>query len=64
MTAARRHNRKAGPDPDRLRVDGRGPGHGDVAMHLVHALVPADLDGGCEEALIDGYLAALAEARG
>ena len=36
----------------------------DVAMHLVHALVPADLDGGCEEALIDGYLAALAEARG
>ena len=33
-------------------------------MHLVHALVPADLDGGCEEALIDGYLAALAEARG
>ena len=36
----------------------------DVAMHLVHALVPADLDGGCEEALIDGYLAALAGARG
>ena len=36
----------------------------DVAMHLVHELVPADLDGGCEEALIDGYLAALAEARG
>ena len=68
MTAARRHNRKAGPDPDRLRYDfastGVGLGMADVAMHLVHALVPADLDGGCEEALIDGYLAALAEARG
>jgi len=43
---------------------GVGLGMADVAMHLVHALVPADLDGGGEEALIDAYLAALAEARG
>ena len=43
---------------------GVGLGMADVAMHLVHALVPADLDGGGEEALIDGYLAALAEVRG
>ena len=43
---------------------GVGLGMADVAMHLVHALVPSDLDGGGEEALIDGYLAALAAARG
>ena len=43
---------------------GVGLGMADVAMHLVHALVPADLDGGGEEALIDGYLASLAAARG
>ena len=62
-------------DPDRPRVGpaatlidfastGVGLGMADVAMHLVHALVPSDLDGGGEEALIDGYLAALAAARG
>ena len=43
---------------------GVGLGMSDVAMHLVHALVPADLDFGGEEALVDGYLAALAKARG
>lgn len=43
---------------------GVGVGMADVAMHLVHALVPSDLDHGGEEALVDGYLAILAEARG
>ena len=36
----------------------------DVAMHLVHALAPSDLDDGGEEALVDEYLANLAKARG
>ena len=43
---------------------GVGFGMADVAMHLVHALMPADLEGGGEEALINGYLDALAAARG
>ena len=33
-------------------------------LHLVHALTPADLDGGGEEALVDYYLEALAARRG
>ena len=36
----------------------------DVVLHLVHALTPADLDGGGEEALVDYYLEALATRRG
>ena len=36
----------------------------DVVLHLVHALTPADLDGGGEEALVDYYLEALAARRG
>ena len=43
---------------------GVGFGMADIAMHLVHALAPAELDGGGEQALLDGYLAALATARG
>eukprot|EP00966_Prymnesium_polylepis_P266763 6162433-Prymnesium_polylepis.1 len=43
---------------------GVGLGMADVAMHVVHALLPSDLDGGGEEALIDGYLEALTAARG
>ena len=43
---------------------GVGLGMADVAMHVVHALLPSDLDGGGEEALVDGYLEALAAARG
>ena len=43
---------------------GVGFGMADVAMHLVHALLPSDLDGGGEEALLDAYLDALAAARG
>jgi hypothetical protein len=43
---------------------GVGLGMADVAMHVVHALVPSDLDNGGEEALVDGYLTALAQARG
>lgn len=43
---------------------GVGFGVADVALHLVHALSPADLDGGGEEALLDSYLDALAAARG
>ena len=43
---------------------GVGYGMADVAMHLVHALVPSDLDHGGEEALVDSYLDALAAARG
>ena len=42
---------------------GVGVGMADVAMHLVHALVPSDLDNGGEEALVDHYLAALERAR-
>jgi Ser/Thr protein kinase RdoA (MazF antagonist) len=43
---------------------GVGIAMADVAMHLAHALTPADLEGGGEEALIDAYLAELAAARG
>lgn len=43
---------------------GVGFGMADVAMHLQHAITPADLADGGEERLVDGYLAALAEARG
>ena len=43
---------------------GVGVGMADVAMHLVHALAPSDLDDGGEEALVDEYLANLAKARG
>ena len=43
---------------------GIGFGAADVAMHLQHAILPADLADGGEERLIDGYLAALAAARG
>ena len=43
---------------------GVGFGAADVAMHLQHAITPADLADGGEERLIDGYLAALKAARG
>ena len=43
---------------------GVGLGMSDVAMLLQHGIVPADLADGGEERLIDGYLAALADARG
>ena len=43
---------------------GIGFGAADVAMHLQHAITPADLVDGGEERLIDGYLAALKAARG
>ena len=42
---------------------GVGYGMADVAMHLTHAILPADLADGGEERLLDGYLDALAEAR-
>ena len=41
---------------------GVGFGAADVAMHLQHAVSPADLEDGGEERLIDGYLAAFAAA--
>lgn len=43
---------------------GIGFGAADVAMHLQHAITPADLEDGGEERLIDSYLAAFAAARG
>ena len=55
-------------DDDAILIDfastGVGVGVADVAMHLVHALLPSDLDNGGDEALVDGYLASLAQARG
>ena len=57
-----------GSDKDAVLIDfastGVGFGMADVAMHLQHAITPADLADGGEERLVDGYLAALAEARG
>ena len=42
---------------------GIGYGMSDVAMHIVHAILPADLDNnGGEEQLVEGYLVALEHA--
>ena len=57
-----------GSDKGAVLIDfastGVGFGAADVAMHLQHAITPADLADGGEERLIDGYLAALKAARG
>ncbi|KAL7538183.1 hypothetical protein ACHAXR_008339 [Thalassiosira sp. AJA248-18] len=41
---------------------GIGYGMSDVGMHIVHAVVPTDLENGGEERLVDGYLSALEDA--
>mmetsp|Transcript_42738 Transcript_42738/g.72926 ORF Transcript_42738/g.72926 Transcript_42738/m.72926 type:complete len:491 (-) Transcript_42738:881-2353(-) len=41
---------------------GIGYGMSDVGMHIVHANLPADLDNGGEERLVEGYLVALEDA--
>lgn len=38
---------------------GIGYGMSDVAMHIVHAVLPQDLENGGEEMLVEGYLSAL-----
>lgn len=41
---------------------GIGYGMSDVGMHIVHAVLPQDLEDGGEEELLEGYLTALEEA--
>jgi len=41
---------------------GIGYGMSDVGMHIVHAVLPQDLENGGEEELLEGYLTALEEA--
>jgi len=41
---------------------GIGLGMSDVSMHIVHAVIPKDLENGGEEELLEGYLTALEEA--
>ena len=41
---------------------GIGIGMSDVGMHIVHAVLPEDLDNGGEEMLLEGYLTALETA--
>lgn len=41
---------------------GVGYGMSDVGMHVVHAVLPEDLEGGGEEALVEGYISALESA--
>jgi len=41
---------------------GIGYGMSDVGMHIVHAVLPSDLDDGGEEYLIEGYVTALEDA--
>lgn len=41
---------------------GVGFGMSDVAMHIVHAVLPADLENGQEEYLVEQYLLALEDA--
>ena len=41
---------------------GIGLGMSDVGMHIVHAVLPEDLDNGGEEMLLEGYLTALEAA--
>lgn len=41
---------------------GIGYGMSDVAMHIVHAVVPADLENGQEEYLVEQYITALEDA--
>lgn len=41
---------------------GIGYGMSDVGMHIVHAVLPSDLENGGEELLVEGYLSALEDA--
>ena len=41
---------------------GIGFGMSDVAMHIVHAILPADLENGQEEFLVEQYIIALEDA--
>lgn len=41
---------------------GIGFGMSDIAMHIVHAVLPHDLENGGEERLVEGYLLALEDA--
>lgn len=41
---------------------GIGYGMSDVAMHIVHAILPADLENGQEEYLVERYILALEDA--
>jgi len=51
---------------DAIMIDfscaGIGYGMSDVGMHIVHAVLPRDLDNGGEERLVEGYLVALENA--
>ena len=51
---------------DAIMIDfsctGIGYGMSDVGMHIVHAVLPNDLDNGGEELLVEGYLSALEDA--
>lgn len=53
-------------DGDAIMIDfscaGIGLGMSDVGMHIVHAVLPHDLENGGEEWLIEGYLTALEDA--
>ena len=56
---------KEGND-DAIMIDfscaGIGYGMSDVGMHIVHAVLPEDLENGGEEKLVEGYLIALEDA--
>jgi len=51
---------------DAIMIDfscaGIGYGMSDVAMHIVHAVLPRDLENGGEKRLVEGYLSALEDA--
>lgn len=51
---------------DAIMIDfscvGVGYGMSDVGMHIVHAVLPSDLEDGGEEYLVEGYLLALEDA--
>lgn len=53
-------------DNDAIMIDfscvGIGYGMSDVGMHIVHAVLPGDLEDGGEERLLEGYLRALENA--
>ncbi|KAL9185007.1 hypothetical protein ACHAXT_002784 [Thalassiosira profunda] len=57
---------KDGGEGDAIMIDfscaGIGYGMSDVGMHLVHAVLPTDLENGGEEKLVEGYLVALEAA--